>query len=102
MMLTRCPACETSFRVRPEQLQARQGRVRCGHCSRPFNALESLVDEDGLTPVPAERFQAPRPEPDVELPGQEADPEDSKGPLFVLEETSEDPQQALPIPEGDE
>ena len=28
MILARCPACATTFRVRPEQLRARQGRVR--------------------------------------------------------------------------
>ena len=45
MILARCPACATTFRVRPEQLRARQGRVRCGHCQHAFNALETLVDE---------------------------------------------------------
>ena len=25
---------------RPEQLHARRGEVRCGHCFHPFNALE--------------------------------------------------------------
>ena len=46
MILARCPACATTFRVRPEQLQARGGRVRCGHCQHPFNALEAQVAED--------------------------------------------------------
>ena len=45
MILARCPACATTFRVRPEQLRARQGRVRCGQCQHAFNALETLVDE---------------------------------------------------------
>lgn len=44
-MLTRCPACETSFRVYSEQLKARQGKVRCGECQAVFNALDSLVEE---------------------------------------------------------
>ena len=44
-MLTRCPNCETAFRVTPEQLKARQGKVRCGECQHVFNALESLVEE---------------------------------------------------------
>ncbi len=44
MMLTRCPACSTAFRVTPEQLKARAGKVRCGHCSAVFNALEMLED----------------------------------------------------------
>ncbi|MFU2486017.1 DUF3426 domain-containing protein [Thauera sp. WH-1] len=44
MMLTRCPACQTVFRLRPEQLHARRGEVRCGHCFHPFNALEHAID----------------------------------------------------------
>lgn len=37
-MLSRCPACDTVFRVGREQLAARQGLVRCGRCSEVFNA----------------------------------------------------------------
>lgn len=44
-MLTRCPACATHFRVTPEQLKARSGRVRCGQCQHVFNALDSLIEE---------------------------------------------------------
>ncbi|CAL93477.1 DUF3426 domain-containing protein [Azoarcus olearius] len=43
-MLTRCPACQTIFRLRPEQLRARHGEVRCGHCFNPFNALDHLLE----------------------------------------------------------
>ncbi len=42
MLLTRCPSCRTAFRVTPEQLKARAGKVRCGHCNAVFNALETL------------------------------------------------------------
>src|SRR5690606_6987951 len=60
MMLTRCPACQTVFRLRPEQLHARRGEVRCGHCFHPFNAIEHALElpTDG---APA----APPPAPDV-------------------------------------
>ena len=44
-MLTRCPHCQTAFRVLPEQLKARNGQVRCGTCRDVFNALDSLTDE---------------------------------------------------------
>ena len=44
-MLTRCPSCATHFRVTPEQLKARTGRVRCGECQNVFNALDSLIEE---------------------------------------------------------
>lgn len=43
-MLTRCPRCETTFRVTPDQLKARHGRVRCGHCQDVFNALDTLIE----------------------------------------------------------
>lgn len=57
MMLTRCPACQTVFRLRPEQLQARGGEVRCGQCYRPFNALEHALE------MPAEPAPPPAPPP---------------------------------------
>lgn len=44
-MKTRCPGCETTFRVTPEQLKARAGKVRCGQCQTVFNALDSLLEE---------------------------------------------------------
>lgn len=44
-MRTRCPGCETVFRITPEQLRARQGKVRCGQCQMVFNALETLIEE---------------------------------------------------------
>lgn len=64
MMLTRCPACQTVFRLHQEQLRARNGEVRCGHCFNPFNALQHRVatpsdendngnDQPGALPQPA-------------------------------------------------
>jgi len=50
MMLTRCPSCRTAFRVTPEQLKARAGKVRCGQCNATFNALEAL--EEGAPAMP--------------------------------------------------
>lgn len=44
MMLTRCPGCTTTFRVTPEQVKARHGKVRCGRCQHVFDAIEFLVD----------------------------------------------------------
>ncbi len=64
MILARCPACSTTFRVRPEQLRARQGRVRCGQCNHAFNALEALVEDD-IHDLPAPSLAAPPNEPAV-------------------------------------
>lgn len=44
MIQTLCPACGTTFRVTPEQLKAKQGKVRCGKCQHVFNAIETLQD----------------------------------------------------------
>ena len=54
-MKTRCPDCQTIFRVTPEQLKARAGRVRCGQCRSVFNALDSLLDENGTATLPVSR-----------------------------------------------
>jgi predicted Zn finger-like uncharacterized protein len=47
---TTCPSCGTSFRVTPQQLAARQGEVRCGHCNTLFNGLETLAMGDKGAP----------------------------------------------------
>jgi predicted Zn finger-like uncharacterized protein len=44
-MLTRCPACGTTFRINAGQLRQRSGRVRCGQCQQAFSALEQLLEE---------------------------------------------------------
>lgn len=72
MILARCPECSTTFRVRPEQLRARQGRVRCGQCSHAFNALETLIEE-GAPPTHPQQL-----------------PPTSGPALFVLEEKPAD------------
>lgn len=43
---TRCPHCDTRFKIAAAQLQAHQGQVRCGHCLLAFDArLEFISDE---------------------------------------------------------
>lgn len=44
-LATRCPICEALFRVSPDQLRARGGQVRCGHCKAVFDGLAHLVPE---------------------------------------------------------
>ena len=52
-MKSRCPNCQTVFRITPEQMKARAGKVRCGQCQAVFNALDSLLEEEKpVTPVP--------------------------------------------------
>ncbi len=52
MLVTECTHCGARFRATPEQLNQRQGQVRCGECQGIFNAFESIVR------VPAETGQA--------------------------------------------
>jgi predicted Zn finger-like uncharacterized protein len=55
-MVTSCPACTTTFRVSPEQLSQRQGKVRCGKCSGVFDAFKSLatLPDEPTVELPAE------------------------------------------------
>lgn len=50
--LTRCPYCQTRFRVTPRQIEAARGRVRCGHCLYVFNALEYA--QEAAEPAPSQ------------------------------------------------
>lgn len=42
-LVTQCKACGTTFRVTREQLQAQNGRVRCGTCMTVFDGMTALV-----------------------------------------------------------
>lgn len=42
-MYTRCPHCDTVYRVTPQQLQASSGQVRCGRCRTQFDAFSTLT-----------------------------------------------------------
>jgi predicted Zn finger-like uncharacterized protein len=44
-MFTRCPSCQTLFRVRAEILRIAHGQVRCGRCGMQFNALDGLAED---------------------------------------------------------
>lgn len=43
-LITRCPQCETTFRVIPDQLKLAEGWVRCGRCTRVFEAQQHLYE----------------------------------------------------------
>ena len=42
MLITTCTHCLARFRVTPQQLNARQGQVRCGRCRKVFSGFEAL------------------------------------------------------------
>ena len=45
-LYTRCPNCDTAFRVTTQQLQASGGQVRCGHCQKIFDAFATLTAQE--------------------------------------------------------
>lgn len=52
-LVTRCPACATTFKVVRDQLRISDGWVRCGRCSEVFDATIELHDTDAPAPEPA-------------------------------------------------
>jgi predicted Zn finger-like uncharacterized protein len=68
--LTQCPACGTVFRLLQEHLDARHGFVRCGQCSKVFDARLTLAEEafeESASAVPADGTATPRTELETEI-----------------------------------
>lgn len=45
-MKTCCPHCDSYLTLTEEQLNLRQGMVRCGVCRQVFNALDHMIEDD--------------------------------------------------------
>ncbi len=79
-MHTRCPHCDTCFRVTPEHLELAKGAVRCGRCFNTFNARDYLIespkeeenDREAPPPPEEEEKETPTAPP---LPQSEPKPE---------------------------
>ena len=73
-MYTRCPHCETTFRLTAAQLKAHGGQVRCGKCEQVFQADQHLVEKPARKATAAKGKRAPRkpraPETAVATPDQ--------------------------------
>lgn len=112
-MLTRCPHCETAFRVSSEQLKVRQGKVRCGACGGVFSALDWLADEPQVVispqpapdvpPVPAPAIPEPEAAPTpAELPIEiEPEPETGSGQEVESVPEATPAQEAQPVLEAE-
>lgn len=85
-MLTRCPKCDTLYRLTTAQIEAAEGRVRCSRCNEVFNAIEHLRK---TADKPLEAAPAPKAEP----PAPIAPP-----PRPPLEEAAPAPQKTEPPP----
>jgi predicted Zn finger-like uncharacterized protein len=84
--ITRCPHCDTSFRISGEQLAMAGGAVRCGSCLTIFQAEEHLVvsgtGESAEPEIASEEQDTPAGEPDVGSTEQDAGPvEQDAGPV---------------------
>lgn len=51
-LVTRCPACGTTFKVVRDQLRISEGWVRCGRCSEVFDATLDLHETPDAAAVP--------------------------------------------------
>ena len=66
-LVTRCPACATTFKVVRDQLRISDGWVRCGRCSEVFDATLDLHEaEDDGTPIPSPASKAAAPATSVQ------------------------------------
>jgi predicted Zn finger-like uncharacterized protein len=64
-MYTRCPHCNTHFRVTRQQLQASSGQVRCGRCQQVFDAFATLSSQLPSASPPAVTEEAPTSHPET-------------------------------------
>lgn len=52
---TRCPACDTVFKIVPDQLKISKGWVRCGRCAEVFDAAAHAAASDETNAWPQNR-----------------------------------------------
>ncbi len=61
-LATRCPHCQTSFRVTMQQLELRDGQVRCGACREIFNGIDTVFEYE-----PGQGFELTPPTSDTDV-----------------------------------
>ncbi len=95
MLVTTCKHCAARFRVTPDQLNLKQGQVRCGECGGVFNgfeALERFPGDDTGTRLLASRAAPPAfPSPDPGPPAWPAEPGEPLRPPDVAAESVGEP-----------
>lgn len=104
-MQTRCPQCDTIFRISEEQLALADGQVRCGECDTVFDARASLVEtiaddraaEMGsmqleavsLDPVDIDRDAMQFDIPGLDIPSRQAATDHDQAPAFDSADAAE-------------
>jgi predicted Zn finger-like uncharacterized protein len=63
-LITRCPACNTMFKVVADQLRISEGWVRCGQCNEIFDASAQL--QEAAAPSKTKPRKTVQPGPEVE------------------------------------
>lgn len=58
--ITRCPHCQTAFKVVADQLRISDGWVRCGQCHEVFEARQHLWQAPQVPPQPVADASAPQ------------------------------------------
>ncbi len=102
-MFTRCPHCDTVFRVTPQQLQVSSGQVRCGRCQEVFDAFSTLTSRlpGGRleeTAVAAARPEQPARPVRLQPPPQRAETMQEGGFVPAPETAAFSPGRAPPVP----
>ncbi|MET3441903.1 putative Zn finger-like uncharacterized protein [Variovorax paradoxus] len=90
-LVTRCPACATTFKVVRDQLRISDGWVRCGRCSHVFDATLDLHEAPDNAPgAAASSPPEPAPVPLVSSAQPAAEPELSGRPPAPAEQAPEE------------
>ncbi|MGV3741024.1 MAG: DUF3426 domain-containing protein [Burkholderiaceae bacterium] len=92
-LATRCPHCQTTFRVAHDQLKLRAGLVRCGACKEIFNGVEHLLRPDEMQQVLA----APKPNTPLPQAKAETPPPQEAAAASPAQEPSDQPPPAPPM-----
>jgi predicted Zn finger-like uncharacterized protein len=106
-LITRCPSCQTLFKVVPDQLRISEGWVRCGQCDEIFDAALHLLQAPPAPELPStQRPELPEALTAVDasgLPAAEVSPVDegSSVPMPLVEELDGLDESAHPIGTSD-
>ncbi len=96
-LLTRCPACQTLFKLVPDQLRISEGWVRCGRCDEIFDASVHLSQEMSDEFAVAQDVDPDaRPQQRPEVPAPEVIPE-----LPAVHDSEAQPAVPVPLTQGD-
>ncbi|MEC5159610.1 DUF3426 domain-containing protein [Janthinobacterium sp. CG_S6] len=94
-LATKCPHCNTLFRVAADQLKLRGGIVRCGSCNEVFDGNAALHDPAALPPLAAHAAPPPAHAVAERSAGQAASAAEEQ-PYALDFDTSFDPYGLLP------